>query len=248
MAARPVVGRCEAACLAGEVLVLLPLCGEWTVAGDAPVRAAKGAALLWSRRAPLCAAGSVEASALLLTLHRDGLNVAASRAFGDGRRLAQTAIAIGGSDLTDALDRLAQGSPDVDGMILTALVDAIRARADAATILAPVRAVCEAMQLVRDDPAGAHDIERLATRVAVTPQTLRKGFRGSLGLTVAEFVAAARLDWARGRLSCGRESSPVAVIARRAGFADSSHFARGYARRFGETPSQTRMKAVRMAA
>lgn len=248
IASRYVAGTIEIACPAGQALLLVPLHGEWVVPGAVQRRCATGDALLWSRHEPLRATGSERASGLLLNLDREQLNAAASAAFGDGRRLAQAAIILGGGDLAAALDALARRLPYAADTICRAIVGTILARCDARTVLAPVRAVSEAMQLVRDDPGGSHDIERLATRVGVTAQTLRKGFRACLGLTVAEFVATVRLDWAHGRLASGRESSSVAVLARLAGFADSSHFARGYARRFGETPSQTRMRAVQMAA
>src|SRR3546814_17010685 len=58
----------------------------------------------------------------------------------------------------------------------------------------------EAMRLVRENHAEAFDIDGLATMVGVTADTLRKGFRTCLGVTVKEYIQSVRLEI--GRAAC----------------------------------------------
>jgi transcriptional regulator GlxA family with amidase domain len=104
------------------------------------------------------------------------------------------------------------------------------------------------MRIVGENHCRPFDTEALAAVVGVTGQTLRKGFRSCLGMSVKEYIQSVRLDWAHERLSGGCDGRPIAEIARRAGFAASPPFSRAYLKRFGEPPSQTRARAVRIAA
>lgn len=107
------------------------------------------------------------------------------------------------------------------------------------------RSVRAAMQAVRADHARPWTVEALASAAGVAPETLRKNFKLGLDLTVGEFVNGVRLDWARERLSSGREWRPISALALASGFSGGSLFSRAYVRRFGEAPSLTRGRAVR---
>src|SRR3546814_12428854 len=75
--------------------------------------------------------------------------------------------------------------------------------------------------------------------VGVTADTLRKGFRACLGVTVKEYIQSVRLDWAHERLSSARECRSIAELAVAAGFNDGPNFSRSFVRRFGDPPSSS---------
>jgi AraC-like DNA-binding protein len=190
---------------------------------------------------------------LVLQFDRLRLNAEASRLLGDGRRLA-TAIdhlpLIGEDRLLErAIEDLLFGSARhcaLEAGFYRALAQRIVARPDRDRVMVRMRAVSEAIRLVRAEHRQAFDIERLASTVGVTADTLRKGFRTCLGMTVAAFVQSVRLDWAFERLCDLRECRSIAELAVAAGFSGGQIFSRHYVRRFAETPTQTRARAVRM--
>jgi AraC family transcriptional regulator, positive regulator of tynA and feaB len=77
----------------------------------------------------------------------------------------------------------------------------------------------------------------IAAAHSVSVRTVHRTF-ASAGQTVGEVVRVRRLARARGELAARGE--PISVIARRWGFADSSHFTRAFRTHYGTTPSDYR--------
>lgn len=228
-----------------------------------------GTPFFYTGEARLSVSWSAGMIGLLVFLRRDRLNAAISALGSDGRRVVATAaclarpgdpmVANEASAQDDRLEQAAErimrlfgsGIASHDAISLaaetgfyTSLAGRIAARDDKDSIAPPVRAVSEAMRLVADNHRLPGDIEQLAASVGVTGQTLRKGFRLCLGMTVKEYIRAVRLAWARERLDSARDSRSVAELAAAAGFATAASFSHAYVRRFGESPTQTRARAV----
>ncbi|NLS28473.1 HTH-type transcriptional activator RhaR [Sphingomonas sp. S2M10] len=194
------------------------------------------------------------ATGLIVQFRTHRLNAEASRLLGDGRRLATVLdhVVLAGDDrlLERAVEDLLFGSARhcaLEAGFYRALAQRIVARQDRDSLVVRMRAVSEAIRLVRAEHRQAFDVERLASMVGVTADTLRKGFRACLGMTVGAFIQSVRLDWAFARLSDLRECRSIAELAVAAGFSGGQNFSRHYVRRFAETPTQTRFRAVRMA-
>ncbi len=79
------------------------------------------------------------------------------------------------------------------------------------------------------------DLRVLARRAGVHPVHLSRTFRKHFGLTMTDYLRRGRLAAAMVRLST--TDDPVSQIARDAGFADPSHFAREFRRSLGDSPA-----------
>lgn len=251
-------------------LVLIPFAGSaiLTIDGEETVCPA-GTPFFYAGEAKISLSWSAGMIGLLVFLPRDRLNAAISACGNDGRRVAAAATCLprpadpqaetetsgGSGGLEQAAERVMRlfgsGIASHDAISLTAetafyqaLGERIAQSADKDAIAPPVRAVSDAMRLVIDDHRLPGDIEQLAASVGVTGQTLRKGFRLCLGMTVKEYIRSVRLAWARDRLDSARESRSVAELAAAAGFKTAASFSHAYVRRFGESPTQTRARAV----
>lgn len=112
-------------------------------------------------------------------------------------------------------------------------------------VFPPSRSISVARALLDDGTAADWEAKTLASRAGVTVVTLQRGFRDCLGMTVAAYGQGVKLDLARARLMCGWESRSMAQIAQQSNFRTVVAFTRAYQRRFGETPTQTRVYAVR---
>ena len=179
-----------------RVVILLSLEAELRFCTDA-------IELTSSARVPILHSGDARATAqwpahswgLVIELPRDGVNAAAS-ALGDARRLASAACALGTRGEDDGFDRAVARivdqmmasppgrgaeAPGMDAVLCGSLALRVIAQDRSDALLPPVRSVGEAMRLIREDHRHDFDTEVLATRVGVTAQTLRKGFRSSLG-------------------------------------------------------------------
>jgi len=88
------------------------------------------------------------------------------------------------------------------------------------------------------------NVENLANAVGVGETTLRRAVRTVCGCQLTAFVNGMRLEQAHAWLSTDRESRTQAEIAAALGFRSSRSFAAAYRRRFGETMSETRRRAV----
>jgi AraC family transcriptional activator of tynA and feaB len=96
------------------------------------------------------------------------------------------------------------------------------------------RAAMTIADALLDDPSLSPEL--LAGELSVSVRTLHRAF-GVTDETPGGYIRRRRLERARGDLAApGR--LPVADIAARWQFADSSHFVRAFKRRYGETPAQ----------
>nr|WP_218878144.1 helix-turn-helix transcriptional regulator [Streptomyces sp. TLI_55] len=72
------------------------------------------------------------------------------------------------------------------------------------------------------------------------PRTFQRRFKEATGVTVTEYIQAARIAKARELLELTNE--PVAQISRSVGYSDVSHFRRLFQRATGVTPSEYRSR------
>jgi AraC-like DNA-binding protein len=97
------------------------------------------------------------------------------------------------------------------------------------------------------DNIGARDLSvaAVAARHRVNPRYVQRLFEAE-GVTFSEFVLTERLTRVYQLLADPRyQHLKVSEIAYRSGFSDLSYFNRSFRRRFGTTPSDTRMEALR---
>lgn len=96
----------------------------------------------------------------------------------------------------------------------------------------------EALGFLTANLAGSVDIAAAARHCGVTREHLTRLFRRRLGLAPATWLRRERLRHAELLLRSG--TLPVAVIARRVGFATASHFVQAFRRATGVTPANFR--------
>lgn len=246
---------------ARRALLLVPLTHDLEVVTETTrLTCPAGASFLFARNEVVTAVWHGGSWALAVHLRPERLNAAVSAVLGDARRLRSVAAIIEGGEDNQGLAPMAQrlialiagatlrqgpAVPALESSIYRQFVDRLLDQANVDALLAPVRAVGEAMRVVRENPARPYDTEALAAVVGVTAPTLRKGFRARLGMSVKEYIQMVRLDRAHEWLTSGHESRPISEIGQAAGFQQATHFSRAYMKRFGEPPSQTRARAVR---
>jgi AraC-like DNA-binding protein len=101
---------------------------------------------------------------------------------------------------------------------------------------AAVRRVMEFIVAHLDEPISLGDLERVSGLAA---RTLQVAFRKSLNCSPRAWIQQRRLLLARERLLSGAHVETVAAVANSCGFTRLGAFAAAYARRFGESPSET---------
>lgn len=87
-------------------------------------------------------------------------------------------------------------------------------------------------------------VTELARALGVTPRTLHRRLRASVGLTPQAFIACQRIRRAKGLLEA--TALPIDVVAQRIGFGDLSAFCRAFKRDASVTPAAYR-RAFRLA-
>jgi AraC-like DNA-binding protein len=113
------------------------------------------------------------------------------------------------------------------------------------TATAPA-AVRRAVAFLEDHAASPVSMPEVAAAARVSVRSLQSLFRRHLGTTPLEHLHGIRLEAARRELlEAGdpRERMAVRDVAARWGFGNSGRFARNYAARFGERPSETLRRA-----
>ena len=111
----------------------------------------------------------------------------------------------------------------------------------ASDVRAAPTAVRRAVAYLEEHAGGAITVPDVAAAARVSPRSLQALFRRHLGVTPLAHLHAIRLDAARRDLlgAAGSAPSTVHEVASRWGFGNSGRFARLYADRFGERPSET---------
>jgi transcriptional regulator GlxA family with amidase domain len=91
---------------------------------------------------------------------------------------------------------------------------------------------------IADHPDGDYRVERLASRVAMSPRHFARVFRAEVGCPPAVYVERARVEVARRLL----ETTGLSVdgVARAAGFGTVETMRRAFSRRVGASPSEYR--------
>lgn len=87
------------------------------------------------------------------------------------------------------------------------------------------------------------DIEDLAKKIDCSVRSIYHTFRQSRGYSPMQFLRTLRLNNAHKMLSAPQNSASVTEIAYGCGFGNLGHFAKAYAKAFGELPSETLQKA-----
>lgn len=91
----------------------------------------------------------------------------------------------------------------------------------------------EILQSRLEQPPGFLELARL---VGVSDRTLRRSFQDLFGTTVVGYLTQQRMQQAEQHLRAG--DCTVAEVANQVGYAHLGHFAAGFKRQFGITPSQ----------
>jgi transcriptional regulator GlxA family with amidase domain len=91
---------------------------------------------------------------------------------------------------------------------------------------------------IAEHPDGDYRVERLASRVAMSPRHFARVFRAEVGCSPAAYVERARIEVARRMLET--TGLPVDGIARTAGFGTVETMRRAFARRVGASPTEYR--------
>jgi len=86
-------------------------------------------------------------------------------------------------------------------------------------------------------------VERLAQALGVSSRTLHRVFTRQYGLSPMLVLRLMRLATARQRLQSPEPGTTVTTAAFDSGFAHLGRFSQEYARRFGESPSETLRRA-----
>ncbi|MEO0750667.1 MAG: GlxA family transcriptional regulator [Pseudomonadota bacterium] len=99
-------------------------------------------------------------------------------------------------------------------------------------------AILDAVEAMEAHVAEPLTLERLSKRAGVSPRQLNRLFTEKLGRPTMRYYRELRLDKAQSLL----RNSPLSLteIALATGFANSSHFSRAYAAKFGQPPSAYR--------
>jgi transcriptional regulator GlxA family with amidase domain len=86
----------------------------------------------------------------------------------------------------------------------------------------------------------------LATLTGMSVRSIQAGFRRWRGCTPMEFLRARRFEHARQRLlgRAGNPASSVTLVAMECGFGHLGRFSIDYRARFGESPKETRRRAI----
>jgi AraC-like DNA-binding protein len=121
-------------------------------------------------------------------------------------------------------------------------IDAADANGEAWSVYRPLK---RALDYILANLGADCSREVVAGAAGMTTKTLERQAAAYFGSSLATFVADLRLTAAFQALASARDSRPVEVVAGRYGFSSASAFARAYRRRFGESPTATRVRAVK---
>jgi transcriptional regulator GlxA family with amidase domain len=100
-----------------------------------------------------------------------------------------------------------------------------------------------AAELLADRLQDSWSVERLASAVGLSCRTLHRAVRRELGLSPMMLLRRVRLAQARADLEAPGHDTSVTNVAYDCGFSHLGRLAQEYARRFGESPSETLRRA-----
>ena len=102
-----------------------------------------------------------------------------------------------------------------------------------------------AVALLADRLQDSWSVERLASAVGLSCRTLHRVVQRELGVSPMVLLRRVRLAQARADLEAPGRNTSVTNVAYDCGFSHLGRFAQEYARRFGESPSETLRRARR---
>src|SRR4051794_24175898 len=230
------------------VVVLIDRSGRETVSqGGAEAALRPGDAVVWNSTKPARFCVWEPLSKRSLVIPRAAL------AEVNGRTLSSTGVMLNGAApatrlLLSYLDTLSESLPALGSSAVAAarnatlelLVGALRPEADTSATSTTQPALRAAMDRYIDRHLlhGPLSPAEIAAAHGVSIRTVNRIFNAT-GQTVGEVVRVRRLARAREELTdIGR---PVAAIAHRWGFADTSHFSRSFKAHYGSTPTEYRL-------
>jgi len=82
-------------------------------------------------------------------------------------------------------------------------------------------------------------VKNIAAAAGVSIRTLQNSFADHYFMSPKQMLTTMRLDKARELLKSRKGPTSVGDVCEAVGFGHASRFSRGYAERFGETPSET---------
>jgi AraC family transcriptional activator FtrA len=94
------------------------------------------------------------------------------------------------------------------------------------------------LDYVRAHPADEHTLASLARRAAMSPRTLQRQFRETVGLAPSEWLVRERVALAKDMLQSSRRALPH--VAQAAGFGSQESFRRHFRRVAGVSPASYR--------
>lgn len=225
-----------------------------------------GAADLLPGNAMLVAGGKqiltewqAQSRGLYVSMQRVHLQAVASAIFHEPRRLAALNLLLSHESMPElfrSMERLGelamsgvseapQRGECFGEVLLSDVIHSIAAADSQVEILPVARSVKCAIDFIAAQSGRNCSPARLAGAAGVTQATLIKSFKACLGTSIKSYVTDIRLNAAYACLSSGNDGRPVSEIALSADFGHVSGFSRLYQKRFRETPSQTRARAVR---
>lgn len=254
---RPIAANtsCELRIAPTKLLLIAANAGEADLISDGDrTHIGETHAALVARTSVTLAAGTHGADVVIVRLPRSTLQAEASRQLHGAHRVASglhaLTLAANETRLADLIAAASSAKPPIEDeffsqRFMRTLVETLSAALGAETAFPASRSVNAAIKLIESQCDRAWDLSTLAAATHVTVETLRKGFKACLDQSVSAFLMETRLQRARTSLGSGRDSRTIVEVARSVGFKTSGSLSRAYARRFGETPSQTRSLAVK---
>lgn len=109
------------------------------------------------------------------------------------------------------------------------------------------RGLKKAIEWLEAEPSRPWRVEELAAVCGVAPRTLQKHFRHFVGRAPLAFLRELRLERAHQELLRGSQDASITEIATAHGFAHLGRFAIQYRRRYGESPSATLRRSLRVS-
>lgn len=238
---------------AGTVLLIAPLRGSAEISGeDFTLSADTRNARLMVRRGQVAITWTEGSAGAIFRLPRIRLQALASAFSGDPLRFAGVNLALerfGAQGLDPWFRTVFAAMPGNESLsdsadFTKAFFDILHAQGKLESAFVVSRSVKGAMEHMRAC-GPAVDIEALSVKAGVTPRTLRENFKACLGMPLSAYVRWAQLNEIRQRLEGLCEARPMEELAKAADYGCAVAFVRAYRRVFGETPTQTRARAVR---
>lgn len=230
------------------ICVMVPVTGTLTVISDGfRQQAGSGEILILIRCHSAECSLSGAASVKVLHIPLAQARSAAAAVFVDPRKIATSCQVLPPERLQPSLAAMLRtlgdrSAPVTDMSFTKVLIEALGAE-DADRIFPVSGCLKRVADYLRAYPEADHAPERLAQVAGVTVMTLRRNAKACLDLSLTRFAEKIRFEWVRERLRSDMENRSITALSTALGFRSCATFCRRYQRLFGETPTQTRVRA-----